>query len=225
MNNYLTTSFNYLNNLSLREKLLILAVLFAAIYSVWDIFFFSHHNKQQQQIQNELQKNTQLQQDLATEIAKIQAKLIQNVDPNKKLKQTIQDTKNELVVKHQELETELDKLVPPTKITELLRSVLLQSQGLELISLNNETVQPIVIQQDKTKNSQNNEPQTKLYDHATTIKLSGNYLQLHLYLTALESSPWGLFWDQLEYVVKDYPTAEISLRVHTVSTDEHWIGL
>ncbi len=103
--------------------------------------------------------------------------------------------------------------------------MLLQSQGLKLLSLNNEAVHVIELKQDENKLPQNDKSQTQLYEHATTIKFSGNYQQLHHYLVALETSPWGLFWDQLEYVVKDYPNAEISLRVHTVSTDQHWIGL
>ena len=64
-----------------------------------------------------------------------------------------------------------------------------------------------------------------LYEHATTIKLAGGYQQLYQYLTALEDSEWELFWDQLEYKVTEYPYAEITIRVHTISADEHWIGL
>ena len=225
----MNTSFNsvlsYINALSLREKLLLLVVFFAVVYSVWDIFFFSEYIKRQQQTQSEQQTITTQQQELTVSIAQAQAKLSNDADPNTKIKQSIAKATADLEVSQTKLEQKLDRLVSPTKITELLRSLLLQSQGLKLLSLNNEAVHVIKLNQGEPQQAQDKQIQTQLYEHATTIKFSGNYLQLHHYLVALESSPWGLFWDQLEYVVKDYPNAEISLRVHTVSTDEHWIGL
>ena len=225
MNAYLTIISNYLDELTLREKLLLLAVFFAVVYSLWDIFFFSDHTKHQQQTQAELQKVRSQGQDLAVAIAQIKVTLAKNVDPNKTTKQAIITTTQELEDSQQLLDEKLNKLVSPTKITELLRNLLLQSHGLKLVSLNNEPVYSITLEHEKKSSQQNNNAQTLLYEHATTIKLSGTYLQLHQYLEALENSPWGLFWDQLEYVVKDYPKAEITLRVHTVSTDQHWIGL
>jgi len=66
---------------------------------------------------------------------------------------------------------------------------------------------------------------TSLYQHTETIKLSGNYQQLYQYLLALEQSKWRLFWEQLHYKVTEYPMAEITIQVHTISTDEHWIGM
>lgn len=223
MNAYLDSVATYLNKLSLREKLLVLAVFIAVTYSAWDILFFTAYNKQQQQTAAELKETNRKQTELTIAIARIQAQLVNEKDPNEKIKQAINETQHALEKSHQELEEKLDKLVSPTKITELLRSILLQSQGLKLVSLQNEPVHAIVLNQDGKQHDDT--AQTQLYEHATTIKLSGNYLQLHHYLEALEKSPWGLFWDRLEYSVQDYPNAAITLRVHTVSTDAHWIGL
>ncbi|MBL4638622.1 MAG: hypothetical protein JKY76_04595 [Proteobacteria bacterium] len=219
------TALAYINNLSLREKLLFLLVFFAVVYSAWDIFFLAAHQERQQQARTELLELNTQQQELTVAIARAHAQLENDVDPNEITKQAIIEVKHEFKISQQQLVEKLDKLVSPTKITELLRNLLLQSQGLKLLSLNNEPVYTIALNQDKDKHQQENEAQTQLYEHATTIKLRGSYVQLHHYLTALEDSPWGLFWDRLEYVVKEYPNAEITLRVHTVSTDQHWIGL
>ena len=224
MNPALNAVLAYINKLSLREKLLFLLVFFAVVYSAWDIFFLASHQQRQQQSQTELLEITSQQQGLTVAIARAQAQL-NDADPNEKTKQTIIEVKHKLKISQQYLDEKLDQLVAPTKITELLRNLLLQSQGLKLLSLNNEPVNTIVLDQNEDKQQQDNEARTQLYEHATTIKLRGNYRQLHHYLEALEDSPWGLFWDRLEYVVKDYPNAEITLRVHTVSTDQHWIGL
>ena len=213
------TALAYINNLSLREKLLFLLVFFAVVYSAWDIFFLAAHQGRQQQARTELLELNTQQQELTVAIARAHAQLENDVDPNEITKQAIIEVKHEFKISQQQLDEKLDKLVSPTKITELLRNLLLQSQGLKLLSLNNEPVYTIALNQDKDKHQQENEAQTQLYEHATTIKLRGSYVQLHHYLTALEDSPWGLFWDRLEYVVKEYPNAEITLRVHTVSTD------
>ncbi|MDQ7072788.1 MAG: hypothetical protein Q9N32_03805 [Gammaproteobacteria bacterium] len=116
----------------------------------------------------------------------------------------------------------MNKLVPPTKITELLRNLLLKTNGLKLISLNNEPVKKVILSKNDINTS---EPESLLYEHATIIKLTGNYQQLYQYLLSLEQSDWGLFWDKMHYTVTDYPQAEISLRVHTISTNKYWIGL
>jgi MSHA biogenesis protein MshJ len=216
--------FNYLNNLSLREKLLLLTVFISVLFSLWDSFYFANYSEKKQQNQSDQQQFSMELQQLEADISKAEYDLKNNIDPNQELHSSINKNKQQLEVTHQQLEAKLSGLVSPTKITTLLRNILLKSQDLQLLTLNNEPVEVMDLQP-----SSNNEPDTEtptlLYLHATTIKLSGSYLQLHQYLEALENSPWGLFWDQLEYTVTDYPTAEIILRVHTVSTDKHWIGL
>jgi MSHA biogenesis protein MshJ len=226
MNNHLIIATDYLNKLSLREKLLSLVVFIALTYAVWDIFFFSNFDQRQQQTQIEQQEIQQQQQTLNTAIAQLQRQLTNATDPNEKARLAI-TTANQKLSKHQQqLDEEINRLVEPSKITDLLRSLLAQSTGLTLVSLQNEAVTAIVVNQNKKNQKQiNNDAAIQLYEHAATIKFRGHYQQLYDYLTALEDSPWGLYWDQLEYVVSAYPNAEISLRVHTISTDEHWIGL
>jgi MSHA biogenesis protein MshJ len=222
---HLTTASDYLNKLSLREKLLSLTVFIALVYAVWDIFFLASFNQRQQQLQTEQKEVHQQQQALNTAIAQLKKQLENITDPNEKTRQAIASSKQQLSKAKQQLDEKIGKLVAPEKITDLLRSLLLQSTGLTLVSLNNEAVKAITVNQKNNKKQVNDSTEIQFYEHAATIKFRGHYQQLHNYLTALQDSPWGLYWDQLEYVVSSYPSAEISLRVHTISTDEHWIGL
>jgi MSHA biogenesis protein MshJ len=226
MNTHLITTIDYLNKLSLREKLLSLVVFIALIYAVWDIFFFANFDKRQQQTQAEQQDIQQQQQALNSAITQLQKRLKNITDPNEKTRLAINTTNQQLSKRQQQLDEKIDKLVEPSKITALLRSLLLQSTGLTLVSLKNEAVTAIVVNPNKNNQKQkNNDAKIQFYQHAATIRFRGHYQSLYDYLTALEGSPWGLYWDQLEYVVSTYPNAEISLRVHTISTDEYWIGL
>jgi len=226
MNAHLITATDYINKLSLREKLLSLVVFIALAYAVWDISFFANLDKRQQQAQAKQHEIQQQQQALNSAIAQLQKQLKNATDPNEKITQAINTAKQQLSNHQQQLDEEIDKLVEPSKITDLLRSLLVESTGLTLVSLNNEAVTAIIVNQTKNNQNQiNSDLAIQFYEHAATIKFRGHYQQLYDYLKALEDSPWGLYWDQLEYVVSNYPSAEISLRVHTISTDEHWIGL
>ncbi len=217
---------NYLTALNIRERALVLLVSIAIIYALWDGLLFSQQEHYYQQLINEQEVLSEQQLERDLQIAKTTAILVKNQRTEEGKKHAIEDIQNQLQQTSFQLDSVLNKLVPPTKITELLRSLLLQTHGLKLVSLSNDPVENISLN-NSNDDSQHptNTVQSRLYKHSTTIKLTGNYQQLYQYLTALESSEWGLYWDQLHYNVAEYPNAEISIRVHTISTDEYWIGL
>ena len=213
---------SYLNSLSVRERIMALIVIIAVIYAAFDALVFKKLDLQYQQLQTQKQQFADNQQLLSNELLDNEVTLAENQRSVDQLKQEI--NKAQLMLKDTETQLNfvLNKLVPPTKITELLRNLLLKTNGLKLISLNNEPVKKIILNKDDANST---EPESLLYEHATIIKLTGNYQQLYQYLLSLEQSDWGLFWDKMHYTVTDYPQAEISLRVHTISTNKYWIGL
>ena len=217
---------NYLTALSVRERALVLLVSIAIISAIWDGLLFSKQDHYYQQLINEQKVLSRQQLEIDLEIAKTTAILVESQRTEEEKKHAIEDVQNQLQKTSFQLKSVLNKLVPPTKITELLRSLLLQTHGLKLVSLSNEPVENITLNNSDNESQQATDvAQSRLYKHSTTIKLAGNYQQLYQYLTALENSEWGLYWDQLHYHVATYPNAEISIRVHTISTDEYWIGL
>lgn len=218
----------YLNALSLRERILVLLVLLTVIYVIWDGLIQSDFDQDYLRLQN-IQKQNQLQQkERDMQLAHAAAMLIERSRTKEQTSQSIVEAREQLKHTQDQLDHVFETLVPPNKITELLRSLLLETNGLKLVSLNNEpakNITPQPVETDKKTEPSQSVVNTSLYEHAATIKLSGNYQQLYQYLSALENSKWRLFWDQLHYKVTEYPTAEITLRVHTISTDEHWIGM
>ncbi|MBL1320763.1 MAG: hypothetical protein COA63_006830 [Methylophaga sp.] len=225
MNHKLQLIPSYLNALSLRERVMALLVIITIIYVIFDGLVFKKLDLQYQQLQTQQQDFTDQQQLLSTELVENAEKIAINKRSSDELKQEISKAQLKLDETEAQLDSVFDKLVPPTKITELLRNLLLKTNGLKLVSLNNEPVKKIILNEKKDNEEESIEPESLLYEHATIIKLTGNYQQLYQYLLALEQSDWGLFWDKMHYTVTDYPQAEISLRVHTISTNEYWIGL
>ena len=45
------------------------------------------------------------------------------------------------------------------------------------------------------------------------------------YLQAIEKLEWKIFWDKLEYKVIQYPKAEITLIIHTLSDQRDLINV
>jgi len=223
---HLQTLSSYLVALNLRERVLVLLVAIAVIYAIWDGVFLSKQEQHYQSLLSQQQVLTKQKQEHELKLAQTTAKLIANQRTVEQKKSAIIQAKQHLQQTVTQLDSVLNKLVPPTKITELLRNLLLQTHGLKLVSLNNEPVETISFaEEDAPKSDPKNNIKTLLYKHSTTLKLSGNYQQLYQYLSALESSEWGLYWNELHYEVIDYPQAEITIRVHTISTNEYWIGL
>jgi MSHA biogenesis protein MshJ len=225
MNHKLQQTNSYLNALSLRERVMALVVIIAIIYAIFDGLVFQKLDMKYQQLQTQQQDFSDQQLAFSTEHLENIEKIAENKRGSDGVKQEISSVQKKLQETKAQLDSVFNKLVPPTKITELLRSLLLKTNGLKLVSLNNEPVKKIILNEKKDSEEETSEPQSLLYEHATIIKLTGNYQQLYQYLLALEQSDWGLFWDNMHYTVTDYPQAEISLRVHTISTNEYWIGL
>jgi len=223
---HLQSVYNYLVELSLRERVLVLFVAIAVIYAVWDGALLSKQEQHYQTLVAQQQVLITQQQQRQLELVQSTAKLIASQRTIEQKKQAISQARESLKVTQSQLNSVLNKLVPPTRITELLRNLLLQTHGLKLLSLSNEAVEGISFdEEDEKDQSREYSATTALYKHSTTLKLSGNYQQLYQYLSALENSEWGLYWDNLHYKVTEYPHAEIVIRVHTISTNEYWIGL
>lgn len=226
MNTYLKTITQYLHSLSLRERVLFLLIVCALIFFIGDALLLSRYDKPLKTLKKQQADIVLEQRTIDTQIKLSTIKLAEAKSLHTQAKQAVADTESLLQQRTLQIENKLNKLVPPTQITELLRNILASDDGLKVLSVKNEPVKDITINIAASDNPANSDSEeTLLYEHAATIKLFGSYQQLYDYLTALENTGWELFWDTLHYKVVNYPNAEITLRVMTVSTDKHWIGL
>ena len=225
MNEMIQTATQYLHSLSLRERILVLFVACGVIFFIGDTLLLSRHDNDIKDMKNTQNNLVSERQSVETQITEVTAQLVKEKAVHQRAKEAVANTEAELKQKMAQIEDKLNRLVPPTQITELLRNLLANTDGLKVLSVNNEPVKDISISIDPDAVGTEDQAKTLLYEHAATIKLSGSYQQLYDYLTELENTGWELFWDTLHYRVISYPNAEITLRVLTVSTDKHWIGL
>lgn len=64
-----------------------------------------------------------------------------------------------------------------------------------------------------------------LYRHGVELTVEGRYADLLEYLKTLEASPQRLLWGSLQLKVLQHPQVLLTLRLHTLSTDAHWVEI
>ena len=62
-----------------------------------------------------------------------------------------------------------------------------------------------------------------MFRHGLEITISGSYLDLYEYLSALERLPTQLYWGRAELSAGDFPETTLKLTVYTVSFDKAWL--
>lgn len=64
-----------------------------------------------------------------------------------------------------------------------------------------------------------------LYRHGVEVTVRGNYLDMVGYMSALDAMPTRMFWGSAQLDVETYPTARLTLTLHTLSLDRQWMKL
>ena len=223
-----------IDDLSLRERALVLFSLLTLLYVLWDALLFAPQATQ----------TTLLQSQLATQLAQVNAKhdewaLFKSIADEgasspEHLKQ--QALKRELAALDERLASLSQGLVAAADLPMLLQNVLSQSLGLHLVSVQTLAVEPLPLQGGDAESvstspsgsAQIDPPASEsvgVYKHSTSVKIKGDYFQVLEYVRRLESLPWRFYWDSLSYSVSTYPQADIEIRVYTLSAEEGLLGV
>lgn len=104
-------------------------------------------------------------------------------------------------------------LVSPAEMLPLLEQLLGRHHGLKLRSLQS---------LGRTALGQGT---PTLYRHGVELTVEGRYTDLLDYLKTLEASPQRLLWGGLQLKVLQHPQVLLTLRLHTLSTDAHWVEI
>ena len=56
-----------------------------------------------------------------------------------------------------------------------------------------------------------------VYKHSVVLSVSGGYFAVLDYFKSLEAMPWQFYWQGMDYVVDEYPHANVTLEVFTLS--------
>ncbi|MDO9047480.1 MAG: hypothetical protein Q7U66_07045 [Methylobacter sp.] len=199
--------------LTKREKIIVAGAVVIGLWVAWDNFFYQPIHKKQLALQQEL---TGLNQQITDQqLTTIKLENSSHVDPNLNNRNKLVGLKTEY--NHlQELMMQGDKnFVPPHLMAVALSDILNQNSQLTLIKFDTLPVTTLI---------ESKQPQLNpIYKHGLVITFSGSYLETLNYLKAVESLPWHFIWESINYQVKDYPTAETTIRAYTLSFKESWL--
>jgi MSHA biogenesis protein MshJ len=199
--------------LSKREKLMVFLTLIAVFWVLLGHLI----------LEPSLSKKTKLKQQLfsaqsqasASKLAAIQTEALRKKDPNLNNRRQLKAIKNQLRELKQQINHGEKKIVSPQQMATVLRDMLDKHHRLKLVNLETLSTKPIA----KVEHNQS------IFRHGLAMTLSGRYFDVYHYLEALESLPWRFYWDSIDYQVKEYPTAEVTLHIYTLSFQEDWLGI
>lgn len=200
-------------SLTLREQRMLVGTCLLMLWGGWDSVIYQPQQKERQRLANEIQKIRQLldsQQALANEL-----ETAGNRDPNRENRQNLTALQQSIGNLTQQLNAGDKRFVPSQLMASALQDMLTRHGNLQLLNL--ETQPP--------KTFGDGGQPAWVYRHTLNLTLQGDYFSTLNYLQALETLPWRIHWDSIDYRVKNYPQAETRIQVYTLSFEQDWLGV
>jgi MSHA biogenesis protein MshJ len=126
-------------------------------------------------------------------------------------------------------------LVPPERMGPLVEGILRANGRLKLVSMRTLPAEPLAAPGATTALAAPVAPATPaaaaggdvplLYRHGVEVTVRGNYLDMVDYMSTLDAMPTRMFWGRAQLDVETYPTARLTLTLHTLSLDRQWMKL
>lgn len=211
------------DSMSLRERALIFATIAFLLISLIDSFFLEPLLVKQKGLSVDvIQQQEKMKEVQAQILALLQAR---QANANSPQRERIRILRQLIADGDAYLKERRDKLVPPGKMAALLEQVLNKNEGLRLVTLN---TLPVSLLIEPTGDAAAAPApvaglEKQIYKHGVTITVRGNYADLLRYLTALEKLPTQMYWGLAKLEVVQYPVAELSLTLYTLSLDKTWL--
>jgi len=208
------------DGISLRERALIFAAVAFALVSLINTFFLDPLLAQQKrlsaQVMQQQEKMKEIQAQLSTLLQAKQA------DEHAPQRERIRQLREQIAQGDAYLKEKQDRLVPPEKMAKLLEQVLNKNTRLQLVALNTLPVTSF-IEQAADEATSATAPGKQIFKHGVQMTVRGSYADLLQYLTALEKLPTQMFWGMAKMQVVQYPEAELTLTLYTLSLEKTWL--
>lgn len=112
------------------------------------------------------------------------------------------------------------RVISPRQMVTVLRDVLDDASGLSLMALRNLGSEPVL-----QPAGDEGDGTPRVFRHRVEVVVRGDYFALLAYLERLEGLEWQFQWDALAIETVDYPQAEATLSLSTLSLAEDWVGV
>jgi MSHA biogenesis protein MshJ len=208
------------DGMSLRERALIFAAAAFAVVSLINTFFLDPLLAQQKGLSSQVvQQQEKMKETQAQLAALLQAK---QADEHAPQRERIRQLREQIAEGDAYLKATQDKLVPPEKMAALLEQVLAKNSRLQLVALNTLPVS-LFIEPTADAATKAVAQEKQIFKHGVQMTVRGNYADLMQYLAALEKMPTQMFWGMAKMNVVQYPNADLTVTLYTLSLDKTWL--
>lgn len=205
------------SQLQQREKLLIWTGSLVLTFWLLLIYLLEPGWQQLQQNKRQIQQLQQQQQEAQQLAGQLREQLSSDMD--KDYRERIEQLQAQQQQLNQQIRQSAGHFIGAEQMISLLQGVLQRSSAVQVVSLQSSAPMPVRLQ------GQAADEPALLFQHKLTLVLAGNYATLENVLQQLEQLPWLVNWSALEYQVIDYPQAEMTIQLGTVSENEDFIRL
>lgn len=218
-----------IDGISLRERVLIFAAVAFMLVALIQVLFLDPLLAEQKRLSVQVVQQQEMMKDIQAQIgALLQARRDDAASP---LRQRLSQVKQQLADGNAYLQSSREHLVHPEKMADLLEQVLKKNGRLQLVSLQTLPAAPLIEKAAKPDGagaqpvSTTAEPDGQIFKHGVQITVHGSYLDMLQYLAALEQLPTKMFWGMSRMNVVQYPTAELTLTLYTLSLNKTWLQI
>ncbi len=208
------------DGMSLRERALIFAAIAFALVSLINSFFLDPLLAQQKRLSSQVVQQQEKMKETQAQLGTLlQAK---QADEHAPQRERIRQLREQLAQGDAYLKQTQGRLVPPERMADLLEQVLSKNARLQLVALNTLPVS-LFIEPTADAATRAAAQEKQIYKHGVQMTVRGSYADLLQYLTALEKLPTQMFWGMAKMNVVQYPNAELTLTLYTLSLDKTWL--
>ncbi|PKG39832.1 hypothetical protein [Psychromonas sp. Urea-02u-13] len=206
------------NNMALRERFILFAALLICTLSTTYFWILDPAILTQTKIEKSLQKSYQAEKVLNNEIAEVNHRLEQ--DPLEEINNKIAFSQATLLQLDNKLDDKLVKFIHAQKMPIALTKVLSKSPGVKISALKSLPVKAFNAQKQASEKSE----QDTFYQHTLEITLLGDYNAIYQYLLNVESLKEKFYWYSMDYNVSNYPLAEVTIQIYTLSDQQDLVS-
>lgn len=210
------------NGMTLRERIITFCALFICVGAISYFWIIEPAQIKQSRVEKTLSSSYQKERELNQEIARVQNEL--RKDPLQEINTKIAFSKQALQGIDQLLDEKLVKFIRAQKMPIALTKMLSKTPGVKIESLVSLPVKVFNTGKKTGGNEPNNSLQQPFYQHTLAVKLSGDYNSVYRYLLNLESIPEKFYWSALNYKVTQYPLAQVTIEIYTLSDQQDLVS-
>lgn len=213
---------DWVNALSLRERVILSAVIAVTILFIWlQAIYLPWEHKQSLLGQSERHFNSEM---ISTKAELSGLKSAKQNDPNIALKEERQALRKQVAEQQAYINRTFAQLMSPEQMSTTLADLLADFEGMTLLDARNLPVQALKLAGDDSDLKGSREAESLIYQHGFEMSLEGRYFDAVRLLQSLEQLG-GFYWHRIDYKVDDYPKATLTLQLQTLSLHEDWIGV